>query len=256
MIGDVVGNPGRRILREQLQRIRGELGVAAEKCNSENAASGSGITEALAKEIFAAGVDAITLGDHTWGQKEFAPTIGQLENTVRPANYPPGAPGKGWALVTTPICRFAVLNLLGRVFMNPADCPFRTADAALNEMPKDVPVFVDFHAEATSEKITLAHYLDGRVTAVVGTHTHVQTSDAIVLPGGTAFQTDRGMTGPWYSSIGRDFAPVTQKFTTGIPARFNVAEGPATLEGAVITFDQSTRKASSIEAFRFREPLA
>ena len=126
MIGDVVGNPGRRVLREQLRRIRDELGVAAVICNAENAAAGSGITVVLAKEIFAAGVDAITLGDHTWGQKEFAPTIGQLENTVRPANYPPGAPGKGWVLVTTPICRFAVLNLLGRVFMNPADCPFST----------------------------------------------------------------------------------------------------------------------------------
>ena len=256
MIGDVVGSPGRRILKEQLPRIRRELGVAAVVVNAENAAAGSGITVALANEILASGADAITLGDHTWGQKEFAPTIGQLANTVRPANYPPGAPGKGWALVTTPICRFAVLNLLGRVFMNPMDCPFRAADAALNEMPKDVPVFVDFHAEATSEKITLAHYLDGRVTAVVGTHTHVQTSDAIVLPGGTAFQTDLGMTGPWYSSIGREFVPVQQKFLTGVPARFSVAEGPATLEGAVITFDPATKKASAIEAYRYREPLA
>lgn len=139
--------------------------------------------------------------------------------------------------------------------MNPVDCPFRAADAMLREMPKDVPIFVDFHAEATSEKITFAHYLDGRVTAVVGTHTHVQTSDALVLPGGTAFQTDLGMCGPWYSSIGRDFKPVLQKFTTGIPARFDVAEGPATLEGAVITFDSATRKATAIEPFRYREPL-
>ena len=175
MIGDVVGSPGRRILKEQLPRIKRELGVAAVIVNAENAAAGSGITVALANEIFAAGADAITLGDHTWGQKEFAPTIGQLANTVRPANYPPGAPGKGWTLVTTPICRFAVLNLLGRVFMNPMDCPFRTADAALNEMPKDVPVFVDFHAEATSEKITLAHYLDGRVTAVAAEVPHGHT---------------------------------------------------------------------------------
>ena len=251
MIGDVVGSPGRRILKEQLSRIRRELGVAAVVVNAENAAAGSGITVALAQEITAAGADAITLGDHTWSQKEFAPTIGQLTNTVRPANYPPGAPGKGWALITTPICRFAVLNLVGRTFMNPADCPFRAADAALNEMP-----IVDFHAEATSEKITLAHYLDGRVTAVVGTHTHVQTSDALVLPGGTAFQTDLGMTGPWYSSIGREFAPVQQKFLTGVPARFSVAEGPATLEGAVITFDPTTKKASAIEAYRYREPLA
>ena len=256
MVGDVVGNPGRRILRRELKGLKARFGAAAAVVNAENCAAGSGITAALAEEIFDAGADAITLGDHTWGQKEFAPTIGQLTNTVRPANYPPGAPGKGWALITTPICRFAVLNLVGRTFMNPADCPFRAADAALNEMPKDVPVFVDFHAEATSEKITLAHYLDGRVTAVVGTHTHVQTSDAFVLPGGTAFQTDLGMTGPWYSSIGREFEPVKQKFLTGVPARFSVAEGPATLEGAVITFDPTTKKASAIEAYRYREPLA
>ena len=255
MIGDVVGSPGRRILKERLPQLRRELGLGAVVVNAENAAAGSGLTVALGSEILKMGVDAITLGDHTWGQKEFAPTIGQLPNTVRPANFPPAAPGKGWCLVTTPLFRFCVLNLMGRVFMNPVDCPFRAADTALNEMPKDVPVFVDFHAEATSEKIALAHYLDGRVTAVVGTHTHVQTSDAMVLPGGTAFQCDLGMTGPWYSSIGRNFKPVLQKFLTGVPARFDVADGPATLEGAVITFDPATRKASAIEPFRYREPL-
>lgn len=254
MLGDVVGNPGRRILKENLPRIRRELGVGAVVVNAENAAAGSGLTVALAREILSV-ADAITLGDHTWGQKDFASTINQLTNVVRPANYPAGSPGKGWTLVTTPILRFAVLNLQGRVFMNPVDCPFRAADAMLREMPKDVPIFVDFHAEATSEKIAFAHYLDGRVTAVVGTHTHVQTSDALVLPGGTAFQTDLGMCGPWYSSIGRDFKPVLQKFTTGIPARFDVAAGPATLEGAVITFDAATRKATAIEPFRYREPL-
>ena len=255
MLGDVVGSPGRRILKERLARIRQELGVAAVIVNAENAAAGSGITVALANEITAAGADAITMGDHTWGQKEFAPTVGQVANLVRPANYPPEAPGKGWRLITTPICRFAVLNLLGRVFMQPADCPFHAADAALREIPKDIPVFVDFHAEATSEKITLAHYLDGRVTAVVGTHTHVQTSDATVLPGGTAFISDLGMTGPWHSSIGRQFEPVLQKLMTGIPARFEVATGPSTLEGAVITFDPSTRLATAIAPFRYREPL-
>ena len=255
MLGDVVGSPGRRILKERLSRIRLELGVAAVIVNAENSAAGSGITVALAQEITAAGADAITMGDHTWGQKEFAPTIGQLQNLVRPANYPPEAPGKGWRLITTPICRFAVINLLGRVFMQPTDCPFHAADAVLREIPKDVPVFVDFHAEATSEKITLAHYLDGRVTAVVGTHTHVQTSDATILPGGTAFITDLGMTGPWHSSIGRQFEPVLQKLMTGIPARFEVATGPSTMEGAVITFDPSTRLATAITPFRYREPL-
>ncbi len=256
MLGDVVGSPGRRILRENLPRIRRELGVAAVIVNAENAAAGSGLTVPLAEEIFKAGADAITLGDHAWGQKEFPGSIGRLQNIVRPANFPPESPGRGWCLVTTPVCRFAVMNMQGRVFMGPMDCPFHAADAALRAMPKDVPAFVDFHAEATSEKITFAHYLDGRVTAVVGTHTHVQTSDAVVLPGGTAFQSDLGMTGPWYSSIGRSFKPVLQKFMTGIPARFDVAEGPATLEGTVITFDPATKKATEIVPYRYREPLA
>lgn len=252
-IGDVVGSPGRRIFKERIPLLKRELGLAAVVVNAENAAAGSGITVPLAKELFDAGADAITLGDHAWAQKEFPPTIGQLQNIVRPANFPPTAPGKGWTLVTTPICRFIVLNLIGRVFMGPQDCPFRAADAAINEMPKNVPVFVDFHAEATSEKAAMAHYLDGRVTAVLGTHTHVQTSDAMILPGGTAFQSDLGMTGPWHSSLGRNLKPVLQKFLTGVPARFEVADGPATLEGAIVTFDPATKKASEISAFRHRE---
>ena len=256
MIGDVVGGPGRRILRRELRRLRESFGAGAVVVNAENCAAGSGITAALANEIFESGVDVITLGDHTWGQKEFAGQIGSVANLVRPANFAPECPGRGWCIVTMPTFRFAVVNVQGRVFMQSVDCPFKAVDRALSEIPRDVPVFVDFHCEATSEKNTFAHYFDGRVTAVVGTHTHVQTSDAIVLPGGTAFQTDLGMTGPWYSSIGREFAPVQQKFLTGVPARFSVAEGPATLEGAVITFDPTTKKASAIEAYRYREPLA
>ena len=240
----------------EVPRLRRELGLAAVVVNAENCAAGSGLTAALAKGLFEAGADAITLGDHTWGQKEFPGEIGSLERVVRPANFASECPGRGWTTVTLPVGRFAVVNIQGRVFMQAVDCPFKTMDRILNEIPKDLPVLVDFHAEATSEKIALAHYLDGRVTAVVGTHTHVQTSDAVVLPGGTAFQSDLGMTGPWYSSIGRDFKPVLQKFLTGIPARFDVAEGPATLEGAVIDFSPATRKATGITAFRYREPLA
>ena len=254
MIGDVVGGPGRRMLQRELKRIRGSLGVGAVVVNAENCAAGSGITAALAKEVFDAGADAITLGDHTWGQKEFAGQIGAVENLVRPANFASECPGRGWCIVTLPTFRFAVVNVQGRVFMQSVDCPFKAVDRALAEMPKDVPVFVDFHCEATSEKNTFAHYLDGRVTAVVGTHTHVQTSDARLLPKGTAYITDLGMTGPYISSIGRDLAPVTKKFVTGIPARFEVAAGPCTLEGAVIDFDPATGKAKSIEAFRLRDP--
>ncbi|MBQ2629876.1 MAG: TIGR00282 family metallophosphoesterase [Kiritimatiellae bacterium] len=253
MIGDVVGSPGRRMLRQELKRLRGSLGAGAVVVNAENCAAGSGITAALAGEIFEAGADAITLGDHTWGQKEFAGQIASVERLVRPANFPSECPGRGWCVVTMPTFRFVVVNVLGRVFMNPVDCPFKAMDRVLAEVPKDVPVFVDFHAEATSEKITMGHYLDGRVTAVVGTHTHVQTSDAMLLPKGTAYLTDLGMTGPYVSSIGRDLRPVTRKFVTGMPSRFEVADGPSTMEGAIIDFDPSTKRASSIETFRIRE---
>ena len=253
MIGDVVGTPGRRALRHELGRLRESLGAGAVIVNGENAAAGSGITAALAAEIFDAGADAITLGDHTWGQKEFAGQIGSIANLVRPANFAPECPGRGWCVVTMPTFRFAVVNVQGRVFMQSVDCPFKAVDRALAEMPKDVPVFVDFHCEATSEKNTFAHYLDGRVTAVVGTHTHVQTSDARLLPNGTAFLTDLGMTGPYISSIGRNLAPVTKKFLTGVPARFDVAEGPCVLEGAVVDFDPATKQARAIEAVRVRE---
>jgi len=253
MIGDVVGGPGRKILKRELPRLRAELGLGAVVVNAENCAAGSGITAALANEIFEAGADAITLGDHTWGQKDFAGQIGAVERLVRPANFAAECPGKGWTLVTLPTFQFAVANVQGRVFMSPVDCPFKALEKALAEMPKNVPVFVDFHAEATSEKITFGYNFDGRVTAIAGTHTHVQTSDATVLPNGTAYITDLGMTGPYVSSIGRDLRPVTRKFITGMPSRFEVAEGPCVLEGAVITFDPATKKASAIEALRVRD---
>ena len=255
MIGDVVGNPGRSVFKREIQRIRKEYSLSAVVINAENAAAGSGLTSPLAKELIDAGADAITLGDHTWGMKEFITQIDSLDRVARPANYPPECPGKGWRLITMPTFSFAVVNVQGRVFMQGVDCPFKAIDRVLKEIPRNIPVFVDFHAEATSEKITLAYYLDGRVTAVVGTHTHVQTSDARVLEKGTAFITDLGMTGPYISSIGRDLTPVTKKFITGIPARFDVAGGPCVIEGAIIDFDPATRKANSIEAFRFREPL-
>lgn len=253
MIGDVVGSPGRRIFRSEVPKLKAARGIDAVVVNAENCAAGSGLTAALSKEFFDAGADAITLGDHTWGQKEFAGQIGSLEKVVRPANFAADCPGRGWCMVTMPTFRFAVVNLQGRVFMNSVDCPFKAADRVLAEIPRDVGVFVDFHAEATSEKITLGHYLDGRVTALVGTHTHVQTSDAFLLPKGTAYLTDLGMTGPYISSIGRDLKPVTKKFVTGMPSRFDVAEGPCVLEGAIVEFDPVTRKASSIETVRVRE---
>ena len=255
MIGDIVGSPGRKIFKREVPRIKREMGVRAVIANAENCAAGSGITAALAKELFEAGADAITLGDHTWGQKEFAGQIDSVDRLVRPVNFPSECPGKGWRIITMPTFRFAVINALGRVFMTPSDCPFKAIDRALQEIPKDIPVFVDFHAEATSEKITMGYYLDGRVTAVAGTHTHVQTSDSIVLPKGTAYITDLGMSGPYVSSIGRDLKPVTKKFISGMPARFEVANGPSVLEGVIIEFDPVTKKALSIEALRVREAL-
>ena len=253
LLGDVVGGAGRQMLKRHLKKVRVEKQIDVVVVNAENCAAGSGITAALAKEVFESGADAITLGDHTWGQKEFAGEIGKVANLVRPANYSAECPGKGWTLVSLPVGQIAVVNVQGRVFMNPVDCPFKTMDKVLAEIPKNVPVFVDFHAEATSEKNTLGYYLDGRVTAVVGTHTHVQTSDAMLLPKGTAYLTDLGMCGPYISSIGRDLAPVTKKFVTGMPSRFEVATGPCTMEGAIIEFDMATKMASSIETFRIRE---
>ena len=255
MIGDVVGGPGRKMFCREVPRLKAERAIDAVVVNAENCAAGSGLTAALSKEFFDAGADAITLGDHTWGQKEFAGQIGSLERVVRPANFAPECPGRGWCLVTKPTFRFAVVNVQGRVFMQSVDCPFKALERTLNEIPKDIAVFVDFHAEATSEKITFGYHFDGRVTAIVGTHTHVQTSDAQLLPKGTAYLTDLGMTGPYVSSIGRDLKPVTRKFLTGMPSRFEVADGPCVLEGAIIDFDPLTKKASSIEAVRVREPV-
>lgn len=256
MIGDVVGSPGREMLRRELPKLRRSLHVSAVIVNGENAAGGSGITAPISRDLACAGADAITLGDHTWGQKEFLPLADTVDTIVRPANFPDGVPGKGWRIFNLAVGRFAVVNILGRIFMQGSiDCPFRTMDRILSEIPKDVPVFVDFHAEATSEKKTLGFYLDGRVAAIVGTHTHVQTSDAMVLPKGTAYLTDLGMTGPYISSIGRDLKPVTKKFITGLPARFDVAEGPCVLEGAVIDYDMAARRALSIETVRVVDPL-
>ncbi len=247
MIGDVVGSPGRRILKEQLPRIRRELGVAAVVVNAENAAAGSGITVALANEIFATGADAITLGDHTWGQKGTEQLLAHERRVVRPLNMPEGCPGVGCTTVQTPMTPITVISLLGRVFMQPADCPFRAVDRALKALPGNCgPIFVEIHAEATSEKVALGRYLDGRVCAVAGTHTHVPTNDAAILPKGTAYITDLGMTGASDSVIGRELFPVLQKFTTGIPARFEVAKGPAVVQGVLIDIDRATGKANSI----------
>lgn len=253
LVGDIVGGPGRRVFQDVVKRLRDENAVQVVVANGENAAAGNGITLALADELFKAGADVITMGDHVWGQKELESAISSEKRLLRPVNFPPGTPGFGCVTIQTAYGPLAVVNLQGRVFMNPIDCPFRAMDALLRTLPCTVPVLVDFHAEATSEKIAMGYYLDGRVAAVVGTHTHVQTSDAVLLPKGTAYMTDLGMTGPAVSVIGREIEPVLKKFTTGIPAKFDVAKGPCVLEGAILDLDRQSGRAVSITPYRFRE---
>ena len=255
MIGDVVGGPGRRMLKGTLAGMRAAHQVDAVVVNAENCAAGSGITAALAAELFAAGVDAITLGDHTWDQKETGAWLARERRAVRPANFADACPGRGWTRVETPVGAFVVANLLGRVFMNPVDNPFLAIDRLLaGPVPRDVPVVVDFHAEATSEKIAMGRHLDGRAAAVFGTHTHVQTSDARVLPGGTGYVTDIGMTGPVDSVIGREAEPVLHKFLTDMPAKFDVAKGPCELCGCVFDVDPSSRRCRAATAVRLAAP--
>lgn len=252
-IGDIVGAPGRRIFARLIPRLKQEWKLDAVIANAENAAAGRGITPALAEELFMAGADLLTLGDHTWDQKEIIPHLNLEPRIVRPANFAPDCPGRGWASIDLPGGqRLFVLSLIGRVFMPPADCPFRAADAALQQIRSPF-IFAEIHAEATSEKIAMGRYLEGRVSSVVGTHTHVQTSDETVLPKGTAYLTDLGMTGPKDSVLGRDVASVTKKFVTGLPTKFEIAEKDVAMEGALITVDSTTGRATAIKRIRERE---
>lgn len=253
-VGDIVGSPGRRMFAEVARAVKGKGIASAIIANAENSAGGSGITEAIGDEIFAAGADVITLGDHVWNQKGTDGYLAHERRVARPANLPDACPGAAYVTVQTPVSPITVVSLLGRVFMQPAECPFLTADRVLSKLPGNCgPVFVEIHAEATSEKIALGRYLDGRVAAVAGTHTHVPTNDAAILPKGTAYITDLGMTGPIDSVIGRELAPVLRKFTTGMPSKFDVASGPAKLQGAIVDIERATGRAKSIEPFIWRE---
>ena len=253
-VGDIVGNPGRRIFHDVVKELKETNQVQLVIANGENAAGGNGITVPIAQELTQAGADVITLGDHTWGQRELEGSIGVAKNLVRPLNYQQNNPGQGWVQVQTPIGPFIVVNLQGQVFMgNPVDNPFHAMDGLFPKLPRTVPILVDFHAEASSEKIGMGYYLDGRVAAVVGTHTHTQTNDAQILPKGTAYISDLGMTGAAYSVLGREVEPVLKKFTTGIPAKFEVAKGPCKLEGAIVDFDRLSGRAVSITAYRYQE---
>jgi len=248
IIADIVGSPGRRVLAKLLPQLREREEAHFVVANAENAAGGLGITRPTASAVFDAGVDVITLGNHTFAKRSAWDELVGENRVLRPANYPPMVPGRGSGVFQS-VCGepTGVLNLMGRVFMNPVDCPFRCADALLAELAQDCRIrIVDFHAEATSEKIALGRYLDGRATSVVGTHTHVPTADEQLLPGGTAYITDAGMTGVPSSVIGMDAPSVIERFVTQISGKFQLAEGRAVLQGVLIEADPVTGRAKSI----------
>jgi hypothetical protein len=249
MVGDIFGDSGRAALTKLLPRLRQEHAIDVTVVNIENAAGGFGVTPQIARTVLEqGGVDVLTSGNHIWDKKEIIPYIGKENLLLRPANFPSGTPGSGYITVKAGPHRVGVLNLMGRVFMNPIDCPFRKADEVVEELRRETPVvLVDMHAEATSEVMALGWYLDGRVSAVVGTHRHVQTADERILPGGTAYITDLGMTGPVDSVIGVDKDIIIQRFLTQMPIRFEPAKGPAALHGVVIVVDPETGRATSIQ---------
>ncbi len=246
-LGDIVGNPGREVFAKHVPAMRrnGEADVVI--ANAENAAGGSGITESVARELFSFGCDVITLGDHVWDKREVYPFLNSAPNVVRPANFASEAPGRGMCVVDVNGVRVAVVALMGRTFMKYLlNCPFRTLDSVLGDLTGAGIIVVDMHAEATSEKVAMGWYADGRVSAVLGTHTHIQTADAQILPGGTAYITDAGMTGPYDSVIGQTKERIIERYLTGLPNKFEVASGKAMLCGVVLDVDEATGRARSI----------
>jgi metallophosphoesterase (TIGR00282 family) len=246
-VADVVGHPGRDAVKAILPGLKKELGADLAIVNGENAAGGFGLTSKIAAELKQAGADVITTGNHVFAQKDFVPELPHLENVLRPANYPPAAPGQGSCVIEAAGQQVLVMNLMGRIFVEALDDPFRAADAILNAHPDVKIVFCDMHAEATSEKTAMGWYLDGRASAVVGTHTHIPTADARVLTKGTAYVTDVGMVGPRDGCIGMDKDIVLQRFLTGVPNRFQVASGPVTFNSVIVTISSSTGRATSIQ---------
>ena len=244
LIGDIVGKPGRRVVDVLVPTLRDEYGIDLVIANGENAAGGFGITPATAQEIFSSGVDVITTGDHVWDKNEAISYLDAEPKVLRPLNFPPGVPGGGHYTYKN----VQIVNLMGRVFMrNDLDCPFRAMDTLLENSPRSLVTIVDFHAEATSEKQALGWYLDGRVSAVVGTHTHVATADHRILPSGTAYVSDLGMAGPYNSVIGDDPEDVLFRFLRQMPKRLNVADGPVRLNSVLIEIDDSSGLATSIQ---------
>jgi metallophosphoesterase (TIGR00282 family) len=246
-VGDIIGRPARKAVAKHLPGLMAEHDVSFCVANAENAAGGKGLTRKVAAELYDAGVDVLTLGNHAWANKEIFDFIDEDDRVVRPENFPPGAPGRGFGVYTSSTgIRVAVLQLQGRVFMDAIDCPFRAADRVLEREALPPVRIVDFHADATSEKSALGWHLDGRVSAVIGTHTHVPTADERLLPGGTAYVTDVGMVGSFDSIIGVEAEPVVYRFITKMPRRHTVVAGGIRLCGAVITIDPETGRPASI----------
>jgi len=249
MIGDVVGRPGRRAVREFLPGLCHDYGIGLVIANGENSAGGIGITSDTAKELFDCGVDVITTGNHVWAKKEIIPYLDGELPILRPLNFPPGVPGRGFLEVKDVL----IVNLIGRVFIGEFDCPFRAMDCLLSEINKDPKIIiVDFHAEATSEKVAMGRYLDGRVSAVLGTHTHIGTADACIFPQGTAYVTDVGMVGPVDSVIGVDAESAIRSFLTGMPHRFFMGEGTASFDAVLVDVDEVTGKAIKIKRIQMK----
>jgi 2',3'-cyclic-nucleotide 2'-phosphodiesterase len=253
-VGDIVGRPGRRALRLALPDLRADHRIDFVIANGENAAAGFGVTQKVLHEILDAGVDCVTSGNHVWAKKEVEGFIGNEVRLLRPANFPEGCPGRGAMVYRSRDGRpVAVANLQGRVFMQPLDCPFAWFDAHAGELRREAAVLiVDFHAEATSEKQAIARHADGRASAVLGTHTHVQTSDEQILPGGTAYITDCGMTGPVDSIIGTQTETIIKRFRTQLPQKFEVADGPVDVCGVVVETDDDSGRARRVLRFRER----
>jgi 2',3'-cyclic-nucleotide 2'-phosphodiesterase len=249
-LGDVIGKPGRQAAARYLHETRADFKII----NGENMAGGLGITPTVAIEMFEAGTDGISTGNHVWRKKEIVPYLMAEQRVLRPLNYPPGTPGFGFAVLRKNNKAICLANIEGRTFMGTPDCPFRTMEDFLTNREHDAPVVVDFHAEATSEKIAMGWFLDGRVSCVVGTHTHVQTSDETILPKGTGYITDLGMTGPTNSVIGMEKGPVLERFLTLMPQKYEVAKGDVQVQGVMIKIDARAGLCLSIE--RIREKMA
>lgn len=247
-VGDIVGRPGRQLIRELLPSLKEEYQPDLVVANGENAAGGIGLTPATAAELLEAGIDVLTTGNHIWDKKEIMPYLDAEENVLRPANFPPGTPGRGHLIKKLAGgVKIGVVNLAGRVFLPPLDCPFRKAEELIAEIKTQTPItLVDFHAEATAEKLAFAWHFAGKVSAICGTHTHVQTADARVLPGGTAYITDLGMTGPRDGILGMKREQVIFRLLTQLPARFEVAKGPLQLNGVLVEIEAEDGKAKKI----------